>query len=759
VGWFQLSALWYLQTLVITLALAPFVFWMFRGVPDRGASFAKPLALLLAIWPAWYLAGIGSGLVPYGPVTIWVSVIALGALAWVLAFRTRVVDREALGHLAIAEGGFVVLFLAYIIFHGYGPTIELQEKSMDLMMLSSSMRADSMPPNDSWLAGHGINYYYLGYLVLGTIGRMVGATPAEAFSLGLATTFAMTVVAVAGVAGNVIGRWSSLLWARIAGIVAVAFVVIAGNPWSVWTFLSGPSIEWNAWFFDGIAWNATRQLESGTPDSSAISEFPAFSFIFADLHPHLMALPFAVTAIGTAWMLATLPKESPWPRLIAAGGVFGSLYAFNSWDFPTYLVVGLLALLWGTIGWAMRDKAIAAATVVVSALVLWLPFFLRFEAPSKQTDASIVGGLSGIPVIGGVMASVAGYSGPRTSFGEYVGQFGFFWIVALVLIAVEYVRRNDLPHDPAAMKMLLGFGAVLIVIALIAPAPVLILAGLPIIGIVMLIERNRDLTATNVALGLLGFGFALTIIPEFFLLLDIFGNRMNTVFKVYYQAWLLLGLGAAIAIAALATRVKPMPAMRWSLAIGAAAIVALGGIYPIVVGNQWLNWRSPDREWVGLDGLHFLETFSPGEYAAIQYLWEHADDDDVILAAGGGDWADELGRPGGASGVPQILGWVGHERQWHLGDEAFEAEFRQRTEDISTLFETLDPALLDRYGVTYLYIGLPETRGARLFGTPVKTNETTAPGPFANAQHENWPGAGWTLVSDVNGVRLYQRDG
>jgi YYY domain-containing protein len=768
VDWFNLSALWYLQTLVITFALAPLTFWTFRHLTDRGASLARPISLLLAIWPAWYLAGIGSGLVPFGPVTVWITIVALGAAAWLLALRSTLIDRESLQHLVIAEVGFLACFALFIWFHGYGPSITTglsdTEKGMDLMMLASSMRADSMPPPDAWLADHDINYYYLGYLILGTIGRMVGATPAEAFTLSLATVVGMTIVATAGVAGNVIGRWYSLSWARLGGIVAVGFVAIAGNPWAAFTWLQNPSEQWEMGFFgDAIAWNSTRLLPSGNDAVPAITEFPAFSFILSDLHPHVMALPYAVVALGTAWMLATLPRERPsWPRLVLAGGVFGALYALNSWDFPSYLLIGLLALGWGTAGWAMRERLIAVATVIASSLFLWLPFFLRFEAPARENNSALADTFGGLPVIGGVISSIAAYGGPRTSFGDFLSVFGFVWIVALVLIGVAIYDRRDATYDPAIQSTLLVAGAIVVFGGILLPAPALIAAGVPVVAILLLFERDRALTLQNVALGLYGVAFALALAPEFFLLLDVFGTRMNTVFKLYYQVWLIGGIAAALAVTDLFLRLRSMPVLRATVAIGAAAMLALGSIFPVVAGNQWLNWRSPEREWEGIDGLAWMEEEAPGERAAIDWLLEHGSADEVILAAGGCDWYNTLIRVSAGSGVPQILGWHGHERQWHLGDAAYdgrEGAFVRHSEAIQALFSTLDPALLDEYGVTYLYIGPAEQQGVVSGGGLVETSSTCAPGPFPNAEDLNWPGPGWTEVVNEEGIRLYRRDG
>ena len=209
-------------------------------------------------------------------------------------------------------------------------------------------------------------------------------------------------------------------------------------------------------------------------------------------------------------------------------------------------------------------------------------------------------------------------------------------------------------------------------------------------------------------------GFLLTLIPEFIYLMDIFNSRMNIVFKLYYQAWVMFALGAAIGLVVLINAARAVPTVRVALA-AATTVIVIGGVGAAVVGaHQWNSWRlGPDHGWIGMDGLHFLETEPrwAGEADAVDWLYENARDDDVMLTVGGCEWANDIGLTASASGVPAILGWDGHERQWHLGEPGFDEDIVQRTADIESLWTTLDPVLLDRYDVTLVFIGPLETNG------------------------------------------------
>ena len=94
---------------------------------------------------------------------------------------------------------------------------------------------------------------------------------------------------------------------------------MAGNLWTALRLVDGSGM-WSRDFWQGIGWNATRVLviKSGDQDVDyTINEFPAFSFLLGDLHPHVLTLPFALLAVGLAyrWLLAP-PRLYRW----AVGG-------------------------------------------------------------------------------------------------------------------------------------------------------------------------------------------------------------------------------------------------------------------------------------------------------------------------------------------------------------------------------------------------------------------------------------------------------
>lgn len=780
-SWFIPTLWWYVVTLLATIACLPVTLFLFRRTVGQGAAFARPVAMLVTIWPAWFLSGIVPGLDMWIQPLLWVLLLLVAVVGWLGVLRSRMVNRDTIYHHGVAELIHLAVFAGALWFRGYGPNADFTEKPGELMMLSSVMHSTSVPPGDAWLAGHGLNYYYIGYAIWGGFGKMAALAPAEVFNLALVSTFAMAFVAISGLVATVLGRFYGEWAARIGGGIAGFMALVMGNPWSSWKWLQGEAGD--GYWGEGIGWNASRIIrDSLDPDYgyNPITEFPSFSFVLGDLHPHVMALPFAATALGLAWVLLTMgPTRSgesvlrrEAARIALAGAFIGALYAINSWDFPTYAGIAILGLLIGTVGIGWRSQLGAVAIFIAAAVIAWLPFHLNFHAPSNPIDSPVGAALGWIPVVGGVLKSIGLYQGLATTPGAFFGIFGFQYVVMLALVVGEVVRRREpvlsqrlrrqgeRPYsDPVSGYLAIGFGVLCFIGAVVLPMPLLMLCGFPVIVVWLLLERDARLSPANISLVLFALALLLLLIPEFFYISDIYtGSRMNTVFKVTYQVWLLMSVVAGIGAVALWKSVRFNVVLRYAVPVAGAAVLVYGLVYPVVGGQQWLDWRNPAREWVGIDGLAYLnanpDSPQAAEYEAIQWLRENADEDDAILTAGGGEWDSAVGRISSGTGVPTIIGWLGHERQWHLGDEALLAEMPQRVNDVNAMYAgPPSQELLDKYGVTLIYIGPVELNGSP--GAP------PAPGymsttPIPTASDPNFPGDGWELVFEQGDVRIYR---
>lgn len=767
-SWFEASARWYAVLLLLTWGWAPMIRVLCPRLSDRGVLIARPLALLGVVYPSWLAASVG--LLPYSTAGLWLTLVLVSIGAWGYGWRRGAIDGAWLRAMAIAEGGFLGVFAAYVWLRGFTPAILNTEKPMDAAFLSSAARTATIPPPDPWFAGEPINYYYLGYLLHGAIARLAGVASTTAFNLALATTVAMTASAAAGVGFNTVRPWLARRRSVVAGALAATLVVLLGNAYAAVRLLRAPTETIAADWWDkavGVGWRASRIVCDGPrvgndcPSvdgriAETINEFPFFSFLLGDLHPHVMALPFTLVAMAIAldallagrMRTSAAPRRGEWWRVAVAGGVAGSLYALNSWDMPTALLLVSSAVWVGWRGAGPGRRAAAVTLVVLSAIAAWAPFFARFAPPPGGNEAALPGPWRDLPLLSTLLTAVGAHAGERTSVGEFLTLFGVPYLFALWLLGQGWLLHRGSGGGRLGASALLGVP--LVAVGLLLPAPVLILAGLPGIAAVALLGREKAPSPRTIATALFALGFGLLVLVEIFYIRDVFDNRMNTLFKVYYQVWTLFGVAAALAVVVLWREAWPRRLARPALLVAVTAGAAVGLAYPAVASYRWTDGFA---NWQGLDGIAYVGEDHPDELAAIRWLRENAQPGDVLLEAAGCSYGPRgdvpFNRASAFSGVPTVIGWSGHQRQWRRGQADLIAVIPERERDVARAFADPGGDLIDRYGVDLLFVGRYERGGAR--------EACDSAGPYPAVEEAGYPGAGWDTAFAQGDVTIYRR--
>ena len=237
--------------------------------------------------------------------------------------------------------------------------------------------------------------------------------------------------------------------------------------------------------------------------------------------------------------------------------------------------------------------------------------------------------------------------------------------------------------------------------------PLAIAAGA---GMYALAHRARNVAADGGLFALMLVALSLYMLygVELLFVRDLFGNRMNTLFKVYYQVWIFLAVAGAYALHYWSSRHgfwRPSARLISKSAAGVAAVLVVVAVYyPVAAAFSKANGFSADPT---LDGLRFVSDADMSEREAINWLNENTGPEDTVVEAVGGSYSS-FGRISSATGRPTVLGWAGHEHQWRGTREPFDG----RAEDIETIYTTANPAeaseLLDKYGVDYVYVGRRE---------------------------------------------------
>jgi YYY domain-containing protein len=823
VSWIEAAARWYLVLAAVTWAFFPVVAWLCRALPERGVTLARPIAMLAAVYPAWLLASIR--IVPFSGLVATVIVIAAAALGWSLAIRRRHADRAWLRSLVLVELVSLLLFAAYLWLRGYTPQILGTEKPMDIAFLASSTRAMTIPPPDPWFAGEPINYYYLGYLLHGTVARLSGVAPETGFNLALATIFSTTAVAAFGVAWNVVRPWLGPRLAAAGGLVATFAVAISGNLYAPWRMLQDPTNTVSAWWWDsvaGIGWRSSRIVCDGArvnnrcefPSTETINEFPFFSFLLGDLHPHLMALPFTVVAVGLAWNLTLhLRARNPggaaerrWlARIGISGAVVGSLYAINAWDLPTFLLLVAIGV-WIGAGASLSRAWKPLLLLALAAMAAWFPFLATYVPPTSGAASGLPTLIARLPVVSSLVAAVGLHRGERTSVIEYLTIFGvpYAFGVALVIagaaggwssfrscragraigvipesgacpgsrvipskrteeprqnitsgeLGMNFVasdRNGALRRTQTIPQTLLIAAVVTMIPGVLLSAPIIPLCGIPLALAISQLRTSTEVNSLWFALLLYSIGWALSIGVELIYIRDVFDDRMNTLFKFYYQTWTLFALAMAVTLPVLWRAASGVTWRRAVLSLATVAAILAGAAYPAVASYQWTDHFAA---WQGLDGLAYGEKTDPDDTTAIRWLAQHAAPGDVVLEAAGCSYLpfDRLpfNRVSAFTGIPTVIGWGNnHQRQWRAGQPELVAQINRRETEVAAMFADPDSPLFDSYGVDWLFVGDYEA------GDWQTACETAGPYDIARLPGES--DAGWEEAFRSRDTRIYRR--
>ena len=221
---------------------------------------------------------------------------------------------------------------------------------------------------------------------------------------------------------------------------------------------------------------------------------------------------------------------------------------------------------------------------------------------------------------------------------------------------------------------------------------------------------------------------------------------MNTVFKVYYQAWLLLGTAGAVGTYyIIATPARRGWAQNWTALLRAFALAWIilvaflllaSSYYPVAATLERTGWATDGNDWSSntLAGLDFLRHSEPDEYAAIMWL-NNRQRAGIIVEAVGDDYTD-YGRISAATARPAVIGWEGHQRQWRGDDPALSG----RRDDVAAIYEIDESArvqnLLSRYDVRWVIVG---------------PRERNTYGDGVTGRMEDWVDEGWL-------IRAFQSD-
>jgi YYY domain-containing protein len=716
--------LWWLVVIeLISFAALPYIAWMCPKAPDRGYGLSKLVGPFLVAASLWLLTL--SGVNPGGR-SLPIFLLFLALIVGYLGYSKELVPREALKqhikeYAPSVEGVFLGITCIYAIIRFFNPEIFWGEKPMDSTFLNFFMRTNSLPPQDPWASGSPMSYYYLGLYFISALLKISNIPAAYGFNFGMATLSgwigcALFSLVVLLTKNRRYAFWSAwlLLFASNPEVIRLAVI-------NLWT-----GTRFN---FDTVFWLSTRVF---TPPS--FLEYTSWSLLFADLHAHVLAIPFTVTAITLAAMIHLDPATRYGIRGFCSrfllGIVVGALFGLNTWDFISFggvvgvlLLVGRVPVFWepprDSNGKPYLGEVILSVGFSRLSALIW--DFTVFGAAVGLTVWLYTKGVAFNPKGGWGWVGTQEFN----STMKVIRVLGYWLAGSLVIASCLLWGFFQAGFRLSVPQKLLAGGA-----GLLALVPGLLSAlsghqylpwGIFVIcafisgcaGAILCMARNDRYELKVLAIFMGGFSILICVLEVFFLL-----DRMNTLFKGYMAVWILSGLtsviGAYYAYKILQQYSSKL-VIRLSRIVAGVVIVALLtgtalNVYAVVERK-----RIPVRHYT-FDGTAYLHDMNPDDAALIDWINTYVDGTPVVLEAHGASYR-EYTRIAMHTGVPTVLGWEHHAKQRGLSpQEALERRKAIQTIYVSDSLEETQTALLE-YRVDFVVVGKVERNAYRRLTT------------------------------------------
>jgi YYY domain-containing protein len=762
--------IFYLFSFALGLFVYPILRLAMPGLADKGYAFSRLAGFLLIAFFALILGSNGIAVTR----TLIGGICALIALAGVLAAVLS--RRELLQELKQNWKQYLVIELLALIAFLFFLWVRYQnpdlwhpykggEKPMDFSYFNAVIKSTTFPAYDPWYAGGYINYYYYGFIILGMPVKLLGIIPSVAYNIILPLWYSLLFIGAYSVGWNItrailaaregknapeLGRVFGKPFA--AGLCTALLLAFVGNLGTVRLLsqtlqvmgaggaaISGASVLSKlSWLFRGFG-----QLLKGTPmplypgdwywfpsrviPGDPITEFPYFTFIYADLHAHLIAMPIAVFAV--AWGLSALLSKCRW----GTGGVgkwlgfalsffigalvIGALKPTNTWDYYTFLLLNLFIL--GYCGWKYLKPAgfvhkewlarlLPAAGMIVMlvalSMLLYSPFNQLFHPGYNQIGI---------------------WTGDRTPLSSYFTHWGLllfiivFWYVwetyqLLAVTPLSALKKLE-PHQNLLKIGGALFGVLLLVLLFMKVSAAIIVLPLCLWSLVLLLRSGQS-DAKKLMFFLVATALLETLVVELVYLVGDIG-RMNVVFKLYMQAWLLLALAAGSGLVMLWTSQHKWT-LRTQLLFQLPLILLAAGalLFPLLGTTDKINDRMNPSAPKTLDGMQYMLSSSyydmgvdmplEDDYYTIRWMQDNISGSPVIVEAQAYEyrWGNRYTI---YTGLPGVVGWNYHQRQQRaiLQNNAVQ----NRVDEVNKFYLTDDldfvREFIDKYQVSYIIVG------------------------------------------------------
>jgi len=736
--WFSHIIVWYLYLFALGLLFFPVAVKVFGSFFDRGYAFSKTIAIGVLSYAVFVLGVLH--VLPFTKEGLFLVLLVSGFLIhrWCKPEikKIRELKRQELLRIVGIELLFFLGLLFLAVVRGHEPSIHGLEKFMDFGFMQSIGKSTYFPPTDMWLSadelnpnGYAINYYYFGHLTGALLIKLTGTNPFIGYNLILATILAQGLTTVFSLTASIVmslqkklKQHASALAPTVIGALGAFIVNFGGNlhtiyilttgypneePTPFWGIMQTPSKVYETMtttgknVFDSLVANASYWYPNATRFIPfTIHEFPSYSYVVADLHGHVFDIPFVILTLALVWVmyehvceinhttrfsLARLFREIQEMKYeifrhmhrgirrlhltrkemsysILIGSLIAINYMTNAFDGPIYLLF-LIGLFFFMYRWTV-EYFIQLFIVFTTFVVVSLPFSFFFDPFAKLIGVNCSPAFLVAQKAIGPFLFEKGNCQISAPYMVFI-LWGFFWIAA-ILFVLSLIKSHAF--------------------------------------------KTKKVTSTDwFLLMIFGFSTFLIIIPEFFYIKDIYPGhfRANTMFKLGYQAFMMMGVASAIVFYRIGLWKSKKKYILQGIYIFFFMFVfiypflAFPSFYPDLTAGKFFT-TVPQ-----LDGSIWMKTMYPQDKELIDYINARISGQPVILEAQGDSYTD-YDRISAYTGNPTVAGWWVHQWLWRGSSDVV----GERIPDVEALYQSKDvdltKQLIRKYRIEYVVVSTLE---------------------------------------------------
>ena len=648
------TILWLFILNIISLIYLP-ILWKFFGLINFNFNgHIKIFSILFSTYFTWIAVSIN--LFEFTLLGIYLSLIFPIIASGIIFFRNQekfiTFLRNNFKEILKFEFIFLFSFLAFAIIRSFNPDLwhpfRGGEKPMEMSYLSALLNSKNLPPFDPWFSGASMNYYYYGLWIFSNLIALSQINTFIGFNLAVCTVFAISV--------TTLFAFSEIIFKknRKFSFLLIFMVLLMGNMQPLMQiknkFINSNYTE----FFNIDFWSPTRVFPADSIGYE-ISEFPFFSFLFSDLHPHMISIPIFILFIN---LLVVIFKNKVnglnlTKFLISSGLIisllFGTLWATNTWTVPViFILLNIFTFLFFKqfSEFPIIKSIIYSSMIIFFSYLFFLPFHMNFISPVSSFEISEF----------------------STRFYDFI-EIYFIFILIILIFFISSLRKE-------------------------------------------FTKKLKEDNYKNSFFSILISGIFFIIFVENFKIENDIG-RMNTFFKFHLQIWILMSISSCYLLF-MAYKYNNVKFKKFLFFPLLSILVISGIIYPIFGTYDRINDRFSKTD-ITLNGSRFLEeniySGPNGEidlsydYDAIKWIKENVTDVSTIIEGNGPlySWASRYSI---YTGLPTVIGWDWHQVQQRGYDRSL---VNNRVNDINEFYSTDNlkrkVEIIEKYNIDLVVIG------------------------------------------------------